>query len=178
MREHEVGEVSEVSRGTKALGADTNGFGGGFPRQFIPWVKKMGWYPDGEVCWLCSGGITEPGFKVDIRPETRPDLVADATQTGLEANRFDAVFIDPPYSAELAAKLYGTKAYYHSINKFLEEGIRICKPGGLIVSLSYEVCKAFKDAEFLAVWGLYTVPSCSSMRCFIVLRKVLRGSGK
>jgi hypothetical protein len=162
-----------VSRGTKPFVSGTNGFGGGFPRQFLPWVRKMGWLELGEknVCWLCSGGIDQPGFKVDIRAEANPDLVCDASKTTLPPNKFKCVIIDPPYSRELAKKLYGTPEFYHSINAFLDEGARIARPGGNIITLSYECPKIPEGCDLLAVWGVYQVPLISWMRCFCVFRK-------
>jgi hypothetical protein len=161
-----------ISRGTKPFGAGTNGFGGGFPRQFLPWVRKMGWLNGSEnICWLCSGGVKEPGLKVDIREETGPNLVADAADTKLEGNRFDYSIIDPPYSRELAKKLYGTADVYYSINIFVEEAVRITKPGGNIITLSYEPPKIPKGCDLLAVWGIYQIPLPNYMRCFCVFRK-------
>lgn len=163
-----------VSRGTKPFGSGTNGFGGGFPRQFLPWVRKMGWLGEStheNTCWLCSGGIEEAGVRVDIRAETQPTIVADATKTELVSNVFEYVVIDPPYSRELAKKLYGTADYYHSINKFIDEAVRIAAPGGNIITLSYECPKIPAGCDMLAVWGVYQIPLLSYMRCFCVFRK-------
>jgi|SRR5581483_6126563 len=161
-----------VSRGTKPFGSGTNGFGGGFPRQFLPWVRKMGWLDGSQnIAWLCAGGVKEPGFRVDIRAETKPDLVADAAATGLQSDRFDYAIIDPPYSRDLAKKLYGTESFYHSINLFIDEAVRITKPGGRVITLSYECPKIPKGCDLLAVWGVYQVPLCSYMRCFCVFQK-------
>jgi hypothetical protein len=165
----------EVDRGTKCFsgfhGSDCDG---AFPKGFFKWVATKGWLV-GEAsgrCHLCAGLIDDPGsFKVDIRPEVKPDLVADATNTGLEDDRFDCVVIDPPYSKDLAQKLYGTGDNFYSINPFLKEGIRIAKPGGLIMTLSYETPKTPKGADLVACWGVYTCPMTSYMRCFTVWRK-------
>ena len=90
----------------------------------------MGWLNGTEnICWLCSGGVKEPGLKVDIREETGPNLVADAADTKLEGNRFDYSIIDPPYSRELV------------------------KPGGSIITLSYETPKIPRGCDLLAVCG-------------------------
>ncbi len=161
-----------VSRGTKPFRSGTNGFGGGFPREFLPWVRKMGWLNRNEnIVWLCAGGVDQPGFKVDIRPEAEPDLVADASDTKLESDRFDYAIIDPPYSRDLAKKLYGTAAFYHSINAFVSEAVRITKPGGNIITLSYEPPKIPAGCDLLAVWGVYQFPLPNYMRCFCVFRK-------
>jgi hypothetical protein len=161
----------KVSRGTIPFPSGTNGFAGGFPRRFLPWVRKMGWLGADNVCWLCSGGVTEPGFKVDVRTELKPDLVVDGSNTGLPPNKFDYVVIDPPYSRELTAKLYGTEWCYRSINAFVDEAARITRPGGNILTLSYEPPKIPAGCDLLAVWGVYQFPLPNYMRCFCVFRK-------
>lgn len=130
----------------------------------------MGWV-NGNICHLCSGRVKGEGFRVDIRAEMEPDLVADARATGLEDERFSSVVIDPPYSEDLAHKLYGTREYYGSINQFVKEGVRITKEGGRVVTLSYEIPKIPKKCELIAVWGIYTVPHTAFMRCLAVFRK-------
>jgi len=131
----------------------------------------MGWLLDNR-CYLCAGLIDDPGaFKVDIRPETEPDLIADATKTELPDNKFDCVIVDPPYSKELARKLYKTEDYYYSINDFAKEAARICKPGGLVITLSYEVPRRIKGGDFIAVWGVYVIPTKQNMRCLTVWKK-------
>lgn len=142
----------QVSRGTKAFpafhGKDLNG---AYPSGFVKWLVAEGWL-FGAVCHLCAGRV-DGGFRVDIRSEMNPDLVADARNTGLEADRFDSVAIDPPYSKELAQKLYGTAEHFASINEFVKEAMRIVKPGGTVITLSYEIPKKPKESELVAVWG-------------------------
>lgn len=161
-----------VSRGTKCFsafhGTDTIG---AFPRGFLGWLKEQQWV-EGNRCHLCSGRVEDEGsFKVDIRPEMNPDLVADARNTDLEADKFDSVIIDPPYSKELAQKLYGTAEHWSSINSFVKEAMRIVCEGGTVVTLTYEIPKIPKNANLLAVWGIYTVPHRTMMRCLTVFRK-------
>jgi len=169
-------ELNEISRGTKCFGAwsfkgnDKQHYYGSFPNGFLSWLKKNNWHY-GKVCHLCSGTLIDEGsFKVDIRSEVKPDLVADARNTGLKNDSFDVVIIDPPYSLELS-KNYGTEKYFAGIDAFTKEACRICKKGGLIVTLTYQIPKRIKDCNFIAVWGIYTIPSCSYMRCFTVSRK-------
>lgn len=167
--------LNDISRGTKCFGAwqkHKEHYNGEFPAGFLKWLKEMGWHY-GQVCHLCSGPVVDPGsFRVDIRPEVNPDLVADATDTKLPAESFDVVIVDPPYTRELAASLYGTEKYFKGIDAFTKEACRITKRGGLIVTLSYQVPKRIKDCEFIAVWGIYTIPSVSYMRCLTVSRKL------
>jgi hypothetical protein len=160
-----------VNRGTKCLGAYKGGdCKGAYPSGYLTFLKANGWWGEKRI-HLCSGRVKDEGFKVDIRPEMNPDLIADARETGLDSESFDCVIIDPPYSADLAESLYDTRRYYGSINQFIKEGVRLAKPNGLIISLSYEIPRLQKECDMLAVWGVYEVPSVSSMRCMVVFRK-------
>jgi hypothetical protein len=48
------------------------------------------------VCHL-FGGLADFGFRVDLDPDTKPDLVGDAFLPGLPRDSFDDVILDPPY---------------------------------------------------------------------------------
>lgn len=169
--------MKNAYRTTKCFGAwsknkDGTHYDGAYPNGFMNWIKKMGWH-EGKICHLCSGPIEDPGsFRVDIKPEVKPDLVADARKTGLKAKSFDVVMIDPPYSRELAEKLYDTEKYYSSINMFTKEAARICKIGGLVITLSYEIPKRVHNSEFIAVCGIYTTPPIGYMRCLTVSKRI------
>ena len=75
-------------------------------------------------------GMAETGFRVDIRPEVNPDLVADAHALPLENDLFDAGMADPPYTPEFAKKLYGVE--YPRWGEWTKELVRVVKPGGRI----------------------------------------------
>jgi hypothetical protein len=164
--------MSEISRGTKCLGAYKGRLcKGAYPSGYLKFLQDNGWWGEKRI-HLCSGDVKDAdGYKVDIRPEMHPDLVADARETGLPECSFDCCLIDPPYSAALAESLYGTRKYYASVNKFINEGVRLVRPGGLVISLSYEIPRRQKECDFLAIWGIYEVPSVSSMRCMVVFKK-------
>lgn len=165
--------MENISRGTKCFGAwspNLRNCAGAFPNGFMAWVKKQWW---GEKrCYLCAGGIDDAeAIKVDIRPETQPTLCEDARHTSIPNESCDWIIIDPPYSLKLAKDLYGTEKNYAGINAFTKEAERICKKGGLICTLTYEIPKRIKNCDFIAVWGIYQIPSVSYMRCFTVSRK-------
>jgi hypothetical protein len=164
-----------VNRCTVCLGAyKGTECKGSYPAGYLKLLQKQGWWGEKRI-HLCSGAVKDDGsFKVDIRPEMKPDLVADARATGLPAESYDCVLIDPPYSAELAKTLYGTESHYSRVDDFIKEGVRLAKPGGLVISLSYNIPKLQKECELIAVWGVYEVPSVSSMRCMVVFRKKVR----
>ncbi len=131
----------------------------------------MDWWGDERV-YLCSGPVGDnQAIRVDVRPEVNPTHIEDARNTSLENESADFVLIDPPYTKDLADKYYGTKKDYHGINVFTKEAARIVKPGGLILTLTYEIPKRIPGCDFIAVCGVYTVPMTGYMRCFTVSRK-------
>lgn len=163
---------NEVFRTTKCLSSSGGGkYPGGFPNGFIKWIREMGWWGDERV-YLCSGPIEDrDAIRVDVRPEVNPTHCEDARNTSLPDESADFVLIDPPYTKELADSYYGTKKYYSGINGFTKEAARIVKPGGLILTLTYEIPKRIPRCDFIAVCGVYTVPMTGYMRCFTVSRK-------
>ena len=167
-----------VSRGTKCLGAYKGvDCKGAYPSGYLAFLKANGWWGDKRI-HLCAGRVKDEGaFKVDIRPEMQPDLVADARDTKLPSSSYDCVLIDPPYSRELAESLYGTQAVFSSVDAFIKEGVRLAKEGGLIVSLSYAIPRLQKGCDLVAVWGIYEVPTVSYLRCMVVFRKRKEAGG-
>jgi len=164
--------LDKVYRTTKCFGVNGKSkIKGAFPKGFIEWIQVKGWYRTKRL-YLCSGLVDDPrATKVDIRPDLKPTLVEDATKTSLLSNSFDWIMIDPPYTKLLAKEYYGTEDYYHGINAFTREAERICRPKGIILTLSYEIPKRIKNCDFIAVCGVYTMPFTGYMRCFTVSEK-------
>lgn len=161
-----------VCRTTKCFGVNGNGkIKGSFPKGFLKWIADMGWTGQ-DRCYLCAGLVDDPkACRVDIREDVNPTVLADAANTKLSSESFDWVMLDPPYTKDLARELYNTEKHYHGINAFTKEAARICKPGGLILTLSYEIPKRLKSCDFIAVVGVYTIPFTGYMRCFTVSKK-------
>ena len=166
---------SKIFRTTKCFGAKgINKYKGGFPAGFLKWLKEMGWLIGEKRCYLCAGMVDDKeAIRVDIKKECNPTHLEDARKTSLPDNEFDVVILDPPYTKELARDLYGTEDYYAGINALTNEAVRICKPGGKIITLTYEIRKRLKDCDFIAVCGIYQVPAMSYMRCLTVSVKNL-----
>ena len=165
---------TKIFRTTKCFGAwsGRNPYSGSFPAGFLKWVKEMGWWGE-KRCYLCAGMVDDKeSVRVDIQSECKPTHCEDARHTSLPNKEFDWIMIDPPYTKELAKKLYGTEKYYAGINAFTKEASRICKKGGFIITLSYEIPKRLPDCDFVAVCGVYQVPAVSHMRCFTVSKKI------
>lgn len=163
--------AGDVFRTTKCFSPRTEtGYPGGFPLGFMKWVQAQ-WWGD-HRCYLCSGGIEDAGAtRVDVKTEVGATHVEDARKTSLPADAYDWVMIDPPYSKELAKRLYGTHKVFGSIDAFTKEAARITAPGGLILTLSYQVPKRITGCDLLACCGIYQTVSVAHMRCFTVWRK-------
>jgi len=177
MKKKKSWNKDDVYRTTKCFSPRTNGYPGGFPVGFMKYLEKNGWIK-GKVCFLCSGKAEYPNaVTVDINAGVKPTYCCDARNTGLEPEQFDTIIIDPPYTKELADKLYNTSKWFSSINSFTKEAERLCKPGGLIVTLSYEVPKRIKNTNFIVVIGVYQTISVAHIRCLTVSRKFKEVSG-
>lgn len=164
--------MKDVYRTTKCFGVNGNSkIKGAFPKGFIKWIESMGWVGE-KRCYLCAGAVKDAAScRVDVKKDTNPTVLADATNTQIPPKSFDWIIIDPPYTKQLAKEFYDTEKHYHGINAFTKEAERLCKPNGLILTLSYEIPKRIKNCDFVAVVGVYTVPYTGYMRCFTVSRK-------
>ena len=165
-------DKNAVFRTTRCFSPSNNGYVGGFPLGFLKYIKEHEWWGK-KRAHLCSGGIDDPqAVRVDIKPETNPTHCEDAGNTSLPDNEFDCVIIDPPYSRDLAKELYGTEKHFHGIDYFTKEASRICKSGGLIITLSYQVPRRIPNCNFIAVVGVYQAIQVANMRCLTVSRKI------
>jgi len=78
-------------------------------------------------------GKTKYGFRVDIHPETKPDLICDCHLLPEEwTDKFEMTILDPPYSNKESDLLYGT-GIIRPI-KYLQEAVRVTKPNGIIAA--------------------------------------------
>lgn len=102
---------------------------GGFPLFFEQNLVQLLGYPDRIVHPF--GGRAEIGLRVDLDPTLEPDVVADAHALPFESDSFDCVILDPPYSDEEAAQIYGTPKLRPA--RYIGESVRILRPGGWLV---------------------------------------------
>lgn len=172
-----------------------SGYPGSYPVGFLNWVRSQGWWGENR-CHLCAGNVQDDdSVRVDIQKEiaeekrqtwgkrtgqgasrrvtkTNATLIADARDTGLPAESFDWVGIDPPYSRHLAETLYGTEDVYSGMAAFVKEAWRLVKPGGMIMTFAYEPPpRPGVDAELIACWGIYQIPNVRNMTCLQVWKK-------
>src|SRR3990167_6240787 len=105
--------------------------GGGYPKGFIEWAYKvMGVTDPSKVLHLCSGSMLT-GVRVDIRPEKKPDIVADCRNVPMPDASFRWILADPPYSEDYAHNLYGTGDHYPLPGQIVKEAERLLMPDGL-----------------------------------------------
>lgn len=81
-------------------------------------------------------GMNKLGFRVDIKPEVKPDLLADAHEFSKKIYRsydrkFDVILADPPYSTEEAKEIYGTPKLNYK--KWTSECAKVLRRGGLLI---------------------------------------------
>jgi hypothetical protein len=77
-------------------------------------------------------GMNSEGFRVDIKPEVKPDVLCDAHELSKHIDRkFDVIFADPPYSDLEAKEIYGTPKLKYKT--WTAEATKLLRPGGLLI---------------------------------------------
>jgi SAM-dependent methyltransferase len=139
-------------------------------------MKKKGWWGNNRL-WMFSGSFKDPaGTTVDIKPECKPDVVADCQSLPFEDESFDFVMLDPPYSELEARELYDLD--YCNIFKVINEASRVTRPGGTMAVLhrlapwhAPQENNHKKRMQPVAVIGVYTISGYVNMRALTVWRK-------
>ena len=166
------GRISQASVWTTqpAVDFEASQFWGAYPKDFIKWACRAMRCNRHDVVHLCSGTLPagEGALRVDIRAETKPDLVADCRALPLPDGFAGAVMIDPPYSVEYAKDLYTTD--YPRPSALLAEACRIAQPGAPIGFLHFLVALPPAGASIETVYGVTTGPNYR-IRAFTVFRK-------
>lgn len=109
---------------------------GGMPLHCEEWLLKLARKiinkPDASILNLFCG-MNKQGFRVDLNPEVKPDLLCDAHKLTqhLNGQTFDIILADPPYSDEEAKELYGTPKLNYK--KWTAEAEKVLNPGGLLI---------------------------------------------
>lgn len=108
---------------------------GGMPLYAEEWLLKLArQILDSECAEILNlfCGMNKQGFRVDINPEVKPDLLWDAHNLTEKINKkFDIIFADPPYSNEEAKEIYGTGKLNYK--KWTSEAEKLLNEGGLLI---------------------------------------------
>jgi len=75
-------------------------------------------------------GMSTTGLRIDINPDTNPDVIADVHNLPFMDECFDGAMADPPYTEEFAKNLYDTD--YPQWSKWTKEMSRVVKKNGKI----------------------------------------------
>jgi hypothetical protein len=127
---------------------------GQYPRgligKLLPWLRCA----RHEILHVCSGSLPPgDGVRVDVRPEARPDILADGRALPFADNAWrGGILIDPPYSAHYARALYGVD--YPRPSHLLREAARVIAPGGRIGLVHYITAKPAPGMRFIKAFGM------------------------
>lgn len=108
---------------------------GGMPLYAEEWLlglaAKILDNPDPKILNIFCG-MNQYGLRVDVNPEVKPHVLADAHELSKHVTeQFDVVFADPPYSTEEARDIYGTPPLKYKT--WTAEATKCLKDGGLLI---------------------------------------------
>lgn len=109
---------------------------GGMPLYAEEWLLDLARdlldNPDIKIINLFCG-MNKQGLRIDIKPEVKPDIVADAHDFVklLQGQKFDVILADPPYSNQESEDIYGTGKLKYKV--WTKECDAVLKPGGLLI---------------------------------------------
>lgn len=90
-------------------------------------------------------GMATTGFRIDINPDVKPDLVCDVHKVPLPDESFHGGMADPPYTEEFAQNLYGQA--YPKWSVWTKELSRLVKLGGRIGIMHNYIVPRIKDCQ-------------------------------
>jgi hypothetical protein len=95
--------------------------------------KKKFTFPEKKPTILqVFSGVGQFGFRVDIKPECKPDLICDVHELTKHLKQtFDIILADPPYSDKESKELYNTKKL--SYKKWYSECDSLLNVGGIFI---------------------------------------------
>ena len=107
---------------------------GGMPLYAEEWLIKLANRELGFKGKLLNlfCGMNKYGFRVDIKPDVKPDLVCDVHElTAYHNEKYDIIMADPPYSNQEAKEIYNTPKLHYKI--WSHEADKLLNIGGLFI---------------------------------------------
>jgi len=124
---------------------------GSYPLHFESKFKQFIGF--GDYLHLFAGAA-KTGFRVDIKTDNKPDLVADCHYLPFRDNVFSGVLADPPYNNDYATRLYQTPKL--SPTKWINEAVRVCKEQGILAFYHIYWSKRPDKCKYLGIITIVT----------------------
>ena len=107
--------------------------GGRYPFNYLEMINTI-FGKEENTIEVCSGRVNDDCFRVDINPNTTPDLLSDGQSlVGVANGNYSRWRCDPPYNTKTAKMMYRTSL--PDTIKLLKAGARVCKVGSLMFLL-------------------------------------------
>lgn len=174
---------AKLKDGRKYYGA----YLGGFPERARVLIGAALHEPVLHVCggmaryYPYAAGFGPNDATLDIDPATEPDFLRDAREPFPKCHpatrsqdvwhaHWRAILIDPPYSAEDAAKYNCGAGVYPSPNKLVANALDVLPVGARVGIIHYALPGQPKNAKFVAAVGVLCGFN-NRIRCFSVFEK-------
>jgi len=118
-----------------------------YPSRFWPnWKRTYGPIP-AKTLHMFSGSLgPEWGDTTDLRAETGAKFIGPYDALPIEADSYDLVVADPPYSAGFGNEWTTHREGLPKPKRILHEASRVAKPGAIIAILHIIIIPAYKTA--------------------------------
>lgn len=123
---------------------------GGMPLYCEEWLLELAkdiLYTDEISVLNLFCGMNSYGFRVDLNPEVKPDLLCDVHNlTTYHQELYDVILADPPYSNQESKDIYGTPNLKYSL--WTSEASQCLKSNGLFIIYHERLVKNPNPLEY------------------------------